>query len=240
MSSRLEQHLDEQIHFLELSCKSFDEGYIHEAKRLATSVRVLVHDTQSSSSLLSQLNLKSALGFYDTCMDFNPNNLLASNGIIAIHAGSSAKYVAPLENSPLGLGVLEPFEDWWNKLVFANPTGVGFTRAELILILANKEGGAHVDPKLNEAYLKLKNGEFLEVSFYSDGTNTPIEDAEAFAVRQIAFELIQSIKDKRPPNSSSRKNPAFKGQSDESRKIGRNEKCPCGSNKKFKKCCLGR
>lgn len=77
-------------------------------------------------------------------------------------------------------------------------------------------------------------------TYNSDGTNTPIEDAEAFAVRQIAFELIQSIKDKRPPNSSSRKNPAFKGQSDESRKIGRNEKCPCGSNKKFKKCCLGR
>lgn len=26
----------------------------------------------------------------------------------------------------------------------------------------------------------------------------------------------------------------------ETKKIGRNEKCPCGSGKKYKKCCMGK
>jgi hypothetical protein len=239
MPNRLEQHLYEQIHFLELSCISFDSGFIHESKRIATTIRVLLHDTNSSTSLLSQLNLKHKLGFYDTCLDFNPNNKITSNGLIMISVGSEAKYLAPLANSPIGLSVLKPFEDWWDKLVFANPAGVGYTRADLIKLLANKEGGSHVDPNLNKAYQKLKTGEFLEVSYLSDGTTTPITDAEAFAVRQIAFELIQSLNDKRPPNSTATNTQANR-QNKASIKTGRNEKCPCGSNLKFKKCCLGR
>ncbi|PKM42871.1 MAG: hypothetical protein CVV03_09425 [Firmicutes bacterium HGW-Firmicutes-8] len=48
----LEEHLREQLEFLELSAESYDRGKDGEAKRLASTIRVLVHETRSSHSLL--------------------------------------------------------------------------------------------------------------------------------------------------------------------------------------------
>ena len=44
-------HLKEQILFLKASASAFDEGFDGEAKRLAVTVRVLLHDTNNSISL---------------------------------------------------------------------------------------------------------------------------------------------------------------------------------------------
>jgi len=62
----LQQHLRDTIQALELSSRAFDEGFEGEAKRLAAAIRVLVHDTDSSKSLLGQLGQKT-ISFYDTC-----------------------------------------------------------------------------------------------------------------------------------------------------------------------------
>jgi hypothetical protein len=47
----LDKHLDEHIGFLTSSAESFDKGYVSEAKRMAMSLRVLLHNTHSSRSL---------------------------------------------------------------------------------------------------------------------------------------------------------------------------------------------
>ena len=52
----LNSHLKEQIQFLLKSCQSYDEGFFSEAKRLAVVIRVLLHDTKDSYSLLTLLN----------------------------------------------------------------------------------------------------------------------------------------------------------------------------------------
>jgi hypothetical protein len=62
----LEALLAEQYDYLVASAVRFDEGYHHEWKRLAVALRVLVHDTAKSASLLSQLGIKDALAFLDT------------------------------------------------------------------------------------------------------------------------------------------------------------------------------
>ncbi len=64
-SQDLERHLIEQIEFLETSCDLYDEGKTSEAKRIAVSIRTLLHDTRHSKSLLGQLQKKSNL-FYST------------------------------------------------------------------------------------------------------------------------------------------------------------------------------
>ena len=52
-------HLAEQIIFLINSSNSFDDGFQCEAKRVATTIRVLLHDNPPHSvSLLTQLNKK--------------------------------------------------------------------------------------------------------------------------------------------------------------------------------------
>ena len=54
--------LDEQFRHakeaMELSWRSFDAGYEGEAKRLSAVIRLLVHDTSQSKSLLGQLGDK--------------------------------------------------------------------------------------------------------------------------------------------------------------------------------------
>jgi hypothetical protein len=48
----LEFQLKEQLEFIASSAEAYDAGKFAESKRIATSVRVLVHDTGSSTSLL--------------------------------------------------------------------------------------------------------------------------------------------------------------------------------------------
>ncbi|MGY4173981.1 hypothetical protein [Bradyrhizobium sp. USDA 4529] len=69
----LQAHLDEQMGFLEWSAKSLDEGYEDEAKRLAVTLRVLLHET----SLLGQLSSLDR-SFPDTSVAFDPPNLARS------------------------------------------------------------------------------------------------------------------------------------------------------------------
>lgn len=57
----LEELFAEQIQFLEASAMAFDQGFEGEAKRLAVTVRVLLHDTDRSHALLGQINKKPAL-----------------------------------------------------------------------------------------------------------------------------------------------------------------------------------
>ena len=68
-----------------------------------------------------------------------------------------------------------------------------FNRRELILALANKDGGAHVDPELDHAYADLTRNNSVGWMFSDGQDKRPIEDVELFSVRQIAFEIIDSI-----------------------------------------------
>jgi len=48
----LRDQLKDQIHFLIESSNAYDSGSASEAKRLAVAIRILVHDTDISRSLL--------------------------------------------------------------------------------------------------------------------------------------------------------------------------------------------
>ncbi len=51
--------LRRQILFLQNSCRLYDEGHFEEAIRLAVALRVMLHDTDKSTSLLNHLAAKS-------------------------------------------------------------------------------------------------------------------------------------------------------------------------------------
>jgi len=48
-----------------------------------------------------------------------------------------------------------PFVQWWNDPVLKDQQGRTFNRRELILNVADTDGGAHVDPELDEKYMEL-------------------------------------------------------------------------------------
>jgi hypothetical protein len=57
------------------------------------------------------------------------------------------------------------FVDWWNTPVLKDQQGRKFCRRELIQNVANTDGGAHVDPQLEEAYMDLSRNNSLGWNF---------------------------------------------------------------------------
>jgi hypothetical protein len=181
------------------SSQSYDHGFVSEAKRLAVVLRVLLHDTKNQTSLLTLLNKKNIM-FYDTSTDYDPNNLLPTMGLIMMRIGpEGAEYVAPLdEGSPTRRKGKVPFDKWWNKIIFASK-GDLLTRKDLILSVANKDGGAHVDPKLDEVYAKLTRFNLLGWKYTKDGKEKSFIVGPEFAsIRQISHEVLKSLKDEFP------------------------------------------
>src|SRR4051794_33300830 len=82
--------LRSQVGFMKRSCMAFDDGHEDEGERLALAVRILVHDTPQSHSLLAQLGVKTALGFTDTSIDEDDpviHDGQVIHGAIVAHAG---------------------------------------------------------------------------------------------------------------------------------------------------------
>lgn len=193
--------LKEQIEFLRRSSQSYDEGSTSEAKRLAVVIRVLLHDTQNSTSLLTLLKKKDIL-FYDTSLDYNPHNLASTMGLIMMRIGQDdARYVPPLDDGPpiRYRKAKIAFEKWWNKIVFVDTKGNKLTRKDLVLAVSNKDGGAHIDSNLNKAYADLTRFDSLGWKFMKDGVEKGFATRpELASVRQMSHEVLKSLQDEFP------------------------------------------
>lgn len=96
----LQRHLNEQLGFLERSTASFDQGYEDEAKRLAVTLRVLLHETAQSHSLLGQLGRRQG-AFVDTALPAISGNIMGHGGLVSVVLGPpETKYVAMLDDVP--------------------------------------------------------------------------------------------------------------------------------------------
>lgn len=54
--------LREQLEFIERSCSAYDEGHRSEAIRIAVAIRVLLHDSRTSTSLMKHLGNPAYVG----------------------------------------------------------------------------------------------------------------------------------------------------------------------------------
>ena len=75
------QHLLQHMRFIRRSAEGYDNGFEDEAKRIAGSVAILLHDTASSKSVLGQLGIKTRISFVNTATPYNPRNLLTHFGL---------------------------------------------------------------------------------------------------------------------------------------------------------------
>ncbi len=195
----LEAHLLEQLAFLRASCSAYDAGFKGEAKRLAVVVRILVHDTRASKSLLGQLNLKQ-IPFCDTSYDYNPSEyFLSFHGLalMKISTESDGEFV-PRCSVPPKPPPWEPlkwvsFEEWWDKLVIVDSQGNQFSRGRLVRILSNQVGGAHVDPQLDAAYAALTREHSMAIAYEIADRSGDLAGVELASMRQVAHELLMSV-----------------------------------------------
>lgn len=252
-NEELRAHLDEQLAFLQASANSYDAGFDGEAKRIAVSIRVLMHDTRNSTSLLGQLDMKGGM-FLDTSNPVYPGNMSTHSGLIVTAIGpGGARYCAFLDD-----GFVSPmerdFESWWRGIVFVDSKGRAISRKDLVLVVANQDGGAHIDPALDSTYADLSRRNSLGWT-YSDGTSeSELGGPEKAALRQICHEVLKTLiggytkSPEYPPDSvvtggmtvievSSAKDANMSSGVSLGANTSRNERCSCGSGERFKRCC---
>lgn len=154
-----EEKLAEQHGFLKRSVAAFNDGHSSEAVRIATTLRVLVHETAKSTPLLKLLST----GYLDVAiLDRRPLANLDKTILyigVGVRMDLSKGTIHPTvdlkdPNNPM---IRVPLAEWWNrvKLIFLDGSQkIVFTRKDLILTLADKEGGTHVDATLPAKFEK--------------------------------------------------------------------------------------
>jgi len=194
MSDRFITKLDEHLGFIGRSCQAFDSGVEEEAIRIATSLRVIFHDTGQSISLLNHLGLLngkilSSAGGHGNFKDFLGQRVDLTS-------------LTPITMIPLLRdGFSEASIQSWRKdePVFTHADSV-FPRKRIILSIANKDGGAHVDEELESYYEILCAGEYAlgisgsleyagEPPFEQGVTQYP-KNAHLALIRQFAHEVL--------------------------------------------------
>jgi hypothetical protein len=196
----LEADLTEQLQFLASSGRAFDQGNLSESKRIALVIRVLVHDTAMSHSLLAQLGIKDSLAWADSApvIDNDPNIVGRSPGLTSMGLGAdgiafSARHMDSIERSNTTRYV--SFSDWWERPVILDSNDATFSRKELILALVNKDGGAHLD-RLSEkthALVHDNSAGFVRIDT-AGGTSEPIPTPIYASVKTVAEELLLTLR----------------------------------------------
>ncbi|MFE9576339.1 hypothetical protein ACFYO1_08145 [Nocardia sp. NPDC006044] len=221
--STLGEQFRRQVRYLETSARLFDDGDEDEAIRLAVTLRVLLHDTAKSHSLLKLAGLKSGMEFLDT----------AIVGGTEIHAGpivlqieyvtvdgetgtlpSGQDGLVEVVPAPDGGGricaprrrrgheTLKPFQEWWTTCVIDTASGSKLSRKQLVWLMANKDGGAHVDPNgpgdVYIGFVKRGHGHLYSedpnaVFTAPDSMHPFAGNAAAESVRQIAWEVLETF-----------------------------------------------
>lgn len=192
---RLQEKLRQQISFLERSCVAFDQGAEEEALRIATSLRVIFHDTNTSTSLVRHLGLPHQMlsssrghGDYRDYLDYRLN-LTSQTPVRAIPRLKRSFHKVSLNN-------------WWKHETVFLHKGTPNARRKIVLSAANKDGGAHVDRDLEEYYEVLCAGEYAfgitgDLKYvgpapFEQGVTHYATNAHLALLRQFAHEVIAS------------------------------------------------
>ncbi len=216
--SKVEEHLVAQLRFLRNSAAEFDAGDMAEFQRLAVALRILLyHRPPTSHSILEQVGL-SGVPFASYSQPIDPNNSLSEFRLAITHvSGNGARLIPMLDQGPFEPRWVD-LGDWMSEPVLRDDHLHVFSRVEIIRFVVDQDGGAHVDPKVDEAYHRLANEHSIGLVQVGPDGEAPIEHIEKVYVHHIAWEVLVSIE------------PAWK-------KVLGNRPCNCGSGRKERYCC---
>lgn len=195
MALSFPEQVDRQLRFIESSAREFDAGQRDEAIRIGTSLRVLFHQTQKSTSLLRHLGAEgislcstSAGTPVSPGLGLNVANNLITNPFTGEMRASPWLADAPHKN-PIS------YTAWWQGEVVVFSSGVEITRKALCLWAANQDGGAHVDDNQHADYEFVQRGlDFTFTITHENGRQLIARPADVHlaALRQFGWEVLAS------------------------------------------------
>jgi hypothetical protein len=204
MARNFVEDLKIQTDFLKASCEAFDGGNETEGIRIAQTLRILLHNTNRSTSLFSRLKIRH---LFSTA----PKGIIApgDSKVFGLVGFTSKLSLTSLEGlcEPLfklnerNLGTQNsyknknvPIKEWWeNEIVFYWPDLL-MTRKKLVTITANKEGGAHVDDIVDPEFESLKTSSLKIEIDLKNGTKLQCayKNIHLAALRQMGHEILSS------------------------------------------------
>jgi hypothetical protein len=186
----LGQQYIEQLSMLTRRCDAFYDGHQYEARDIASILRKLLYDYGSSSkSLLGQLDLKDSTKYLDSRVHGNLH--------IQSMRGAWPRTVVPYrlyEDRDT-----HAFEEWWKKQRFQIIyKDIEFSREELVLEIANREGGDHIDPNSDKRVAALNRSQAPWSTILYNENNEVIEEKgmygfELATICAIGEELLWSL-----------------------------------------------
>jgi hypothetical protein len=193
------QAVFDQYSLLKMYCEKYDSGSSVTAKPMSVSLRLLFNQTKNQFPLLLQLG-KRDIKWLNTSHGLHPHNEVAecSLAMIEVKTGVSARF-KPKCDSEYNLDdyKMDLFPKWFNENVVSDTDKVLFSRRDLILYMADTDGGAHVDTSTEENYYNIKRPNFIDIGF-GPGPNGSIMKAVGYipeiCMRQISFEVIYTLK----------------------------------------------
>lgn len=197
---QLIEKIRQQVQLLHVLGEQFDAGHRVVSYPLSTVIRVLVHDTNLSHALLAQAGELKSMPFIDTSDPIDPNNLLPSHGglvLMKMTSGVGSEWVPSCELPPAPAAMPRDvqFAPWWHTDVMRDSNGTGWSRKRMVLAIANKEGGAHIDPDQPLDVRAIEEENSMGWSY-----RDPIKGSQPMSngplmpsIRQIAHELEQSV-----------------------------------------------
>ena len=192
MLDELGSQLQKQLGFLARSCRDYDLGESDEAIRIATTIRVLIHQTSKSTSLLKHLNL-TTINLLSTVREIPPKTLHAMSMCTFTSSSDGTFTYKPLLNES-GFQEFVPVSKWWNQVILVSE-GKYITRKKIVLEAANTDGGAHVNTKKDAAYSIVSANGFAGTVSYTTVSETgkvELENTHLMCLRQMGYELLNS------------------------------------------------
>lgn len=226
-------HLGEQLDLLRSAMRDYDSGMEHAAKVIADRIRLFVKTKGRTTSLLEHLGVQDQLGWLDRGPPEPPRDaIVISFGVCVVVTRFDTQRTryepAMRQLAPDRIHPPVSFLGWWERTILTDQRGNRFSRADLVLSVAEQDGGTHIDAVVNEKYRQLTRENSLRLRQSRD---LPIANSVALAsVRHIAEELLETIGGGldwvgqkpivRDPVCPLRLGTAIS--------TGRNELCPCG------------
>lgn len=210
-TGELDGRIRQQIRVLLDSATRFDNGGPNagdEALTMAIRLRTLLHTGNDPSGLMRAGHLDS-MRFCNSVgvppQDGSPF-IGALQQVINLRPADGEQHVSfkpafdhhikqltpgqqavQLMNSPT-------FKEWWTTALIRDLDQHEFTREYIVKTVANKDGGAHLDPELPDDYLAVSRGPGFGLSMRIDnGEDHHAGDPILALLRQITWEFERSL-----------------------------------------------
>ncbi|WP_299516481.1 hypothetical protein [uncultured Rummeliibacillus sp.] len=187
----------EQLDFINNAAILYDSGNIDAIKMASPSLRSLFYQQKFGPILIDIIKGIDKNRFLSTSTErINSSTILyqgpVSEDFFYYKGELKASYFPNCYAFEFNDRFL-PFDEWWNETILVHGEAK-FTRSNLIKFIANQDGGAHVDEKINELYYSLTKSLFSStIKLIPEEIEKKSENLHLALLRQIAHETITSF-----------------------------------------------